>query len=91
MISTIIWPSNLYNFQAMFSHDSLTEGRTSEVTIDDVSPEVMKKFLDFVIGKDIKFDNSKEAGEMLMAADKYDVQGLFNFCEQEVGNKQSDT
>ena len=68
----------------MFSHDSLEEGRTNEVTIDDVSPEVMKKFLDFVIGKDIKFDNSQEAGEMLMAADKYDVQGLFNFCEQEV-------
>ena len=70
--------------QAMFSHDSLAEGRTSEVTIDDASPEVMQKFLDFTMGKNIKFDNSKEAGEMLMVADKYDVQSLFNFCEQEV-------
>ena len=68
----------------MFSHESLEEGRTSEVTIDDVSAEVMQKFLEFVIGKDIKLDNGKEAGEMLMAADKYDIQGLFNFCEQEV-------
>lgn len=71
-------------FEAMFSHESLEEGRTSEVTIDDVSPEVMQKFLDFVVGKDIKLDNGKEAGEMLMVADKYDVQGLFNFCEQEM-------
>ena len=44
----------------------------------------MKKFLDFVIGKNIQFDNSKEAGVMLMVADKYDDQGLFNFCEQVV-------
>jgi hypothetical protein len=68
----------------MFSHGDIRESATNVVTVDDVSQEVMSKFLDFALGKDIELSSALEAGEMLMAADKYDITGLFKFCEQKV-------
>jgi malonyl CoA-acyl carrier protein transacylase len=73
----------------MFAHDvNREEAVSSEVTVDDVSPEVLSKFLDFAMGKEIELSNSLEAAQMLVAADKYDVSGLVTYCEQKVGNKR---
>jgi hypothetical protein len=74
----------------MFNQNSLEsffESKTNEVTIVDIGPVVMQKFLDFIVGKDINLTDAKEAAEMLMAADKYNVTGLAKFCAHKVPGK----
>jgi hypothetical protein len=66
----------------MLNHGTMSEAQKNEVTIDDFTPDVMQKFLDFVIGKDIKLNNAKETSDMLMAAHKYNVSALVRFCKQ---------
>jgi hypothetical protein len=68
----------------MFKDDALSESASSEVTINDFSPEVMQKLLNFISGKDIKVSDAKDATDLIMAADKYNVAGLEKFCLQKV-------
>jgi hypothetical protein len=70
-------------FQAMFRHD-LSEAASNEIVVDDIQPKVMEKMINFIAGKNIEFCDATEAGEMLMAAHKYDIKGLFKFCAKEV-------
>jgi hypothetical protein len=71
-------------FQTMFKDDALSESATSKVTINDFSPEVMQKLLNFLSGKDIEISDDKDATDLFMAADKYNVAGLERFCLQKV-------
>ena len=68
-------------FRAMF-HSNTTERKTKEVNIADNSPEVIEKMLQFMYcGKVDLSEQSELTGELLKAADKYDLEMLKKVCE----------
>jgi BTB/POZ domain len=71
-------------FAAMFKHD-MKEKETSEVEIEDMDPAVFQKMLKFIYTTEC--DVGEHAEELLMAADRYDVKDLKEFCEEELMSK----
>ena len=56
-------------FEAMFSHDKMSENQDNRVKIDDISSEIMEIILNFVYGKDINVE-MEYARDIIAAADK---------------------
>ncbi|XP_065207973.1 speckle-type POZ protein-like [Planococcus citri] len=66
-------------FAAMFKHD-MEENRLNKVDIPDMKPEVFKAFLHYLYT-----DKTPDPGmvcDLLVAAEKYDVNGLKLLCEE---------
>ena len=74
-------------FEAMFKHDTI-ENKTSIVDIKDIEYDVLKEMLRYIyVGK---VENIKTvASDLLIAADKYDIQDLKSKCENCIGNNIS--
>ncbi|KAI2808905.1 hypothetical protein BLOT_000046 [Blomia tropicalis] len=66
-------------FEAMFSHDKMSENQDNRVKIDDISSEIMEIILNFVYGKDINV-KMEYARDIITAADKYDLKPLIKLC-----------
>ena len=69
-------------FEAMFSHENTTEALTGQAIIKDSNPQVLYNFLEFLYTDQL--DNKKcfESCELLLLADKYNVQSLKKMCEK---------
>jgi speckle-type POZ protein len=65
-------------FAAMFQHD-MQENKANEVEITDISSTVFKKLLQFIYTGQCKLEDMAE--ELLFAADKYQIEGLKQMCE----------
>ncbi|XP_065209915.1 speckle-type POZ protein-like [Planococcus citri] len=66
-------------FEAMFKHN-MQENKSNEVNISDIRPEVFEEFLLFMYTD--KTPNYKLVTELLVVADKYQVEGLRVLCEE---------
>ncbi|XP_061386077.1 speckle-type POZ protein-like [Musca vetustissima] len=73
-------------FAAMFDHESMTENKTNQILINDFEPDVIKEMLTYMYSDGAPNIHSM-AGELLAAADKYDVEQLKGLCES-VLNKE---
>jgi len=71
-------------FRAMFQAD-MKENRTKKVTIKDVNPDVLKEMLQFIYTGDTNENVLKEkSGELLAAAEKYQLNCLKEICENQL-------
>jgi speckle-type POZ protein len=71
-------------FAAMFQHD-MQENRTNETEITDVTPAAFKTLLRFIYTGHCNVGNLTE--ELLVAANKYDIQELRDICAKKLGKK----
>jgi speckle-type POZ protein len=71
-------------FAAMFQHDMM-ENKTNETEIEDVTPATFKALLQFIYTGHCKVGNLAE--ELLVAANKYDIQDLRDICAKELRKK----
>jgi speckle-type POZ protein len=71
-------------FAAMFQNDML-ENRTNEAEITDVTLDAFKALLRFIYTGHCQVGNWAE--ELLVAANKYDIQDLKKLCAKELGKK----
>jgi len=80
-------------FRAMFQSD-MTEAQTKRVDIQDLQPDVVNDMLLYIYTGNTPNLN-RVAGELLAAADKYQLEQLKNICEErlcnslEIGNSVS--
>ena len=70
-------------FAAMLTDkDKYREGREGKITVDDLAPETLDKFLRFLYTGDCDTDDAEEVGLLLTAGDKYDVRALVAKCKE---------
>ena len=67
-------------FQRMFESD-VEENITDEVKVPDIEPEVFRGLLQFLYSGLAPKNVADKAFELLLAADKYGVDGLIKICE----------
>ena len=65
-------------FSAMFQHN-MTEARTHEVDIPDLTPHTVNLMLEYIYGGVYTHDSATE--DLLPTADKYELTGLKGACE----------
>ncbi|XP_057318999.1 speckle-type POZ protein B-like [Microplitis mediator] len=65
---------------AMFTHE-MYENLNNEATITDVDPDIIEKMLEFIYTDQVT-DLDVDAGYLLEAADKYQLQKLKELCEE---------
>ena len=71
-------------FKAMFQND-MTENRSKKVTVNDIEPEILQEMLQFIYTGVTDEDALKEkAGELLGAANKYQLELLKSICEDKL-------
>ncbi|XP_015112429.1 speckle-type POZ protein A [Diachasma alloeum] len=67
-------------FAAMFEHN-LKENQTNEIKIEEIRPEVVRKMLQFIYTD--RIDNFEDiVRDLLVAADRYSLDGLTALCER---------
>ena len=71
-------------FAAMFKHN-MQENRTNETEIKDVTPAAFRALLRFIYTGQCEVGNLVE--QLLVAANKYDIQDLKQICDQELRTK----
>jgi speckle-type POZ protein len=71
-------------FDAMFQHD-MKENKTNEAEITDVTPAAFKALLKFIYTGHCQVGNLAE--ELLVAANKYDIQDLKQICDKKLRKK----
>jgi speckle-type POZ protein len=71
-------------FAAMFQHD-MQENKTNETEIEDVTPAAFKALLQFIYTGHCEVGMLAE--ELLVAANKYDIQDLKQMCDKELRKK----
>jgi len=70
-------------FKAMLTSGKKEKNRTNEIQVDDVKPEVMAELIEFIYtGKSSNLD--KYAMDLLIAADKFQMDSLKEFCEKKL-------
>jgi len=67
-------------FKTMLIDNEMTEARTGEINITDISANTMKDLLFFLYNG--KLDDSKITGQLLIAAKKYEILHLIHVCVQ---------
>ena len=73
---------------AMLEEDKFKEGRTKVVKVDDIDPVVFKEVLRYLYtGKTLKLDEDDMTERLFLAADKYQIEGLMDLCEQNLIKK----
>ena len=71
-------------FAAMFQHD-MQENKTNETEITDVTPAAFKALLQFIYTGHCQVGVLAE--QLLIAANKYDIQDLKNICDKKLRKK----
>lgn len=71
-------------FSAMFEHD-MVEKKLNVVQIPDVDHDVLKEMLRFLYANRVE-NVEALAGELIVAADKYRIDGLKEMCEEVLGD-----
>jgi len=70
-------------FKAMLTSDKKEKNRTNEIQVVDVKPEVMAELIEFIYtGKSSNLD--KYAMDLLIAADKFQMDSLKELCEKKL-------
>ena len=69
-------------FASMFEH-SMQESTNNKVVIDDVCPDALKEMLMYIYTGEVS-DVGNVAYDLLYAADKYQLDDLKSFCEQQL-------
>ena len=73
-------------FRAMF-RSNMTEKRTKSVTIADISPDAIEKMLHYIYSGEVaQGDQPEQNGELLKAADKYELGMMKKVCEERLCN-----
>jgi BTB/POZ domain len=73
---------------AMLDKDNFQEGRTKTVKVKDIEPVVFKEMLQYLYtGKAPNLDEDDMTEPLFLAADKYQVEGLKDLCEQSLIDK----
>ena len=73
---------------AMLEKGKFKEGVTKEVKIDDINPLVFKEMLRYLYtGTAPKLNEDAMTEPLLLAADKYQIKGLMDLCEQSLIKK----
>ena len=73
---------------AMLEKDKFKEGRTKTVKIDDIDPAIFKEVLRYLYtGRAPKLDEDEMTEPLFLAADKYQIKGLKDLCEQNLIKK----
>ncbi|XP_073821148.1 speckle-type POZ protein-like [Musca autumnalis] len=72
-------------FAAMFEHETMAENKTNQIIINDFEPAVIRELLTFMYS-DTAPNIEGVVGELLAAADKYDVEQLKGLCESVLNN-----
>ena len=73
---------------AMLEEDKIKEGRTKIVKIDDIDPAIFKEVLRYLYtGRAPKLDEDEMTEPLFLAADKYQIKGLKDLCEQNLIKK----
>ena len=67
-------------FQRMFASET-KEKSTNEVIVPDVTPDVFRAMLQFIYSHTLPKDSADITLDLLVAADKYDVEKLKRKCE----------
>ena len=67
-------------FQRIFASET-KEKSTNEVIVPDVTPDVFRAMLQFIYSNTLPKDSAEITLDLLVAADKYDVEKLKRKCE----------
>ena len=65
-------------FKRMLNHSDMVEAKSGEIKITDIFSVTMEKLLFFIYHDDL--DENKISGELMLAADKYNISALYKFC-----------
>ena len=65
-------------FKKMLNDSDMVEAKSGEIKITDISPITMESLLFFIYHGNL--DESKISGDLMMAADKYNISALYKFC-----------
>mmetsp|Transcript_4402 Transcript_4402/g.4832 ORF Transcript_4402/g.4832 Transcript_4402/m.4832 type:complete len:1004 (+) Transcript_4402:42-3053(+) len=63
------------------SGGSFKESQENDVTIHDIDPRIFYKILEFLYNLETKIDNEEDVIELLIQADKYQLERLQHYCE----------
>ena len=62
----------------MLNNSDMVEAKSGEIKVPDISPTTMESLLFFIYHDNL--DESKISGDLMMAADKYNISALYKFC-----------
>ena len=65
-------------FKRMLNHSDMVEAKSGEIKVTDISPITMESLLFFIYHDNL--DECKISGDLMMAADKYNISALYKFC-----------
>lgn len=65
-------------FKRMLNDSDMVEAKSGEIKVTDISPITMESLLFFIYHDNL--DESKNSGDLMMAADKYNISALYKFC-----------
>ena len=65
-------------FKKMLNDSDMVEAKSGEIKVTDISPITMESLLFFIYHDNL--DESIISGELMMAADKYNISALYKFC-----------
>ena len=65
-------------FKRMLNHSHMVEAKSGEIKVTDISPITMESLLFFIYHDNL--DESKISGDLMMAADKYNISALYKLC-----------
>jgi speckle-type POZ protein len=75
---------------AMLEEDKFKESRTAMVLVEKIDPAVFKEMLRFLYtGRATKLDEDEMTEPLFLAAHKYQIEALKNYCEQSLIAKLS--
>ena len=75
-------------FKNMLVENDFIESTSGEIKIIDISATAMENLLFFIYHEDI--DGTKITGDLLVAANKYDISDLVKFCVEFLGDNLSE-
>ena len=65
-------------FKTMLNDSDMVEAKSGEIKITDIFSFTMENLLFFIYHDDL--DENKISGELMLAADKYNISALYKFC-----------
>jgi hypothetical protein len=65
-------------FKTMLNDSDMVEAKLGEIKINDIFSFTMENLLFFIYHDDL--DENKISGELMLAADKYNISALYKFC-----------
>ena len=75
-------------FKNMLVENDFIESTSGKIEITDISATTMENLLFFIYHEDL--DGTKITGDLLVAANKYDISNLVNYCVEFLGDNLSE-